>query len=201
MNSIRVFLFVSLVAASTPHSFAQEKVDPENYRLDVPNAPSGKKEEKRHAKVTLINGEELKGTLISIGDNFIQLENVVYKNSKGGNPDPQKTIPFNEINYKDIEYISIRGTLGKTIKGFFLGIGGGLLVGIGIGGGLLCNDCDFESLLVASGLFGSIGAVLGGPVGAISAVRETFVIEGKVDNFGKFKNKMKGKTMKKSRRR
>ena len=184
------------------HSFAQEKVDPENYRLDVPNAPT---EKKRHAQVGLINGQKLKGTIISIGENSIQLENVVYKNPKGGGSlDPQKSIPFNEINYNDIQYISIRATAGTTFKGFLKGTGmGTLFVGV-LGGVRLAVDCETCNLEEGVGLilfFGSIGAVIGGPVGAVFAARETYIIKGQDDNFERFKNKMKGKAMKKSRRK
>jgi hypothetical protein len=193
------FLLMPLFTPCRFTSYGQEKIDLENYRLDVPNAPI---EKKRQAKVTLINGQKLKGTITAIGEKSIELENVVYKNSKGGRPGPKEAISFNEINYKDIQYIATRASVGKTIKGFFVGTGAGVVGGgvAGLGLAVKCEDCNLEESVGLIVVFAGIGSVLGGPVGAVEASHAHFKIEGQRNNFVKFKNKMDKKKVKRKRR-
>jgi hypothetical protein len=117
MNSIKAFLLAPIVAAFGFASLAQEKIEVEKYNIEIPDAP--KKGKQRHAKITLINGQKLKGVITSIGDSSIQMEKVVYKNRQGVNPAPGKSMSFNEVYYSDIQNIKIRATLGESISGFF----------------------------------------------------------------------------------
>jgi hypothetical protein len=94
--TLACFLLLPLLVLGGFASYAQEKIDVNNYNIEAPNLPSQKK---YRAKVTLTNGQKLKGIMTSVGENSIQLEKVVYKNSKRGRPDSQTAISFNEISY------------------------------------------------------------------------------------------------------
>ena len=72
MNRIRMSLLTLLVVAFGYALYAQEEVDVENYNLEISDVKSQRKQ--HHAKITLINGYKLKGVIISIGDESIQLE-------------------------------------------------------------------------------------------------------------------------------
>ena len=93
MHKINNLLLIIFFLPYKFNSYAQDKVDAENYNIEIPNVPSQGKQ--HHAKITLINGQKLKGVITSIGDNGIQLEKVVYKKSKGGRPETQKPLSFN----------------------------------------------------------------------------------------------------------
>lgn len=109
MNRMHNFFLAALFASSGFNSYGQEKVAVENYELSIPNEP--KQGKPRHAKITLINGQKLQGVITSIGDNSIQLEKVVYKNTKEFHPAADKSLQYNEVVYSDIHSIKIRGTI------------------------------------------------------------------------------------------
>src|SRR5258706_4722294 len=158
---------------------------------------------KYHVKITLANGQKVKGIIKSIGEESVQLEKVVYK--KSGEAPLQAhdgSLPGNEIRYSSIKEIRVR-SLKATVRGTAAGMGIGSV--LGAAGGLLLSlalwgkDHDPHSswaedysgmvpfaAVLGAGLFGTLGAIDGPYV-----IR--FEIAGNYYKFQGFRNGMEAK--------
>src|SRR5260221_5780426 len=155
---------------------------------------------KYHVKITLDNGQKVKGIIKSIGEESVQLEKVVYKKSgEGPLQEAGDRLIENEIRYSSIKEIRVR-SLKATVRGTAAGMGIGAVLGAA-GGWLISlalwgKDHDPNSswaedysgmvpfaAVLGAGLFGTLGAIDGPYV-----IR--FEIGGRYDKFEEFKNGM-----------
>lgn len=157
---------------------------------DDSNNPS--RDRRYHVKVTLTDGQKVKGVLKLIGDNRIQLmeRKTIGKVRTGVNEVPDT------LHYSNIQTIKIRN-IGATIGGFV----GGIVIGVIIGGvlGYLAPNhekYDYDDDLRI--LTGFLGAGAGGAIGGIGGSKlgpPSFEVAGQYQNFQKFRARMKKKGM------
>ena len=143
-------------------------------------------------KVTLTDGQKVKGVLRLIGDSRIQLleRKTIGKMHSGLNEVPDT------LHYGNIQTIKIRN-IGATIGGTV----GGLVIGVIIGGvlGYLApNHETYEYDDDLRILTGFLGAGAGGVIGGISGAQfgpPSFEVAGQYQKFQEFRARMKKKGM------
>ena len=192
MKRIKNFLLILLCLVSGLNSYAQKEVDVSTYEFDT-----SVKQKKHHAKITLTNGQIVKGTIRAIDYYSIQLEEVHYKRSRGAHPQSDNLIVNNEVQYGNIQKIKIRN-IGASIAGFVVGTTVGSVVGGLVGLLSPCDDCEPEDRLGKSAIFAALGGIVIGPYAAFDG---PFIVNQKIDgqynNYETFRNEMETRRIKK----
>ena len=147
---------------------------------------------KYYARVTLTNGQKVKGVLKLIGDNRIQLleKKTIGKMRNGVNEVPDT------LHYSNIQTIKIRN-IGATIGGTVGGIAIGVIIG-GVLGYLAPKEENYDyddNWRIVTGFLGAgAGGVIGG-VGGSKLGPPSFEVAGQYQKFQEFRARMKKKGM------
>ena len=185
-------LLVALCSIIGLSAHGQQPIDVSKYELD-----RSVKQKKHHAKITLTNGQVVKGTIKAIDYYSIQLEDAVYKRSHRGHPPSDNLVINNEVQYGNIQKIKIRN-IGASIAGFVVGTTVGSVVGGLVGLLSPCDDCEPEERLGKSAIFAALGGIVIGPYAAFDGpfiVNRT--IDGQYNNYETFRNEMEKRRIKK----
>jgi hypothetical protein len=74
-----------------------------------------------HARIILTSGQKLRGVIQLVGAEGIQMQTIKYRQSYGNQLRDSIIASGNQIHYAKIKDIKIRGNIGESIAGFFVG--------------------------------------------------------------------------------